>query len=404
MFDVTKGNRLHIAIFGKRNAGKSSLINALTGQNLAIVSDVAGTTTDPVYKSMEILPIGPVMLIDTAGIDDSGELGRLRVQKSLEVLRKTEIAILVVAVDSKFDSSEQLVIEQCKKLTIPLIIVVNKIDTGAVANNLIPAEYADLPVAFLSSLTGNGINTLKRLLIKHAPSKWEQQTLVGDLINPGDVCVLVTPIDLAAPKGRLILPQVQIIRDILDSDALAYVVKERELRACIQSLKAKPRIVITDSQAFLKADADTPPGVLFTSFSILFARFKGDLRTFVEGASVLGRLRSGDKVLIAESCTHHRVEDDIGTVKIPRWIRNMQGDVQFEHVAGTEFPDNLSEYKLVLHCGGCMSNRRDMLSRMLVCKEAGVPIVNYGIAIGYLQGVLKRALSPWPELQEIIDV
>ena len=403
MFDVTKGNRLHIAIFGKRNAGKSSLINALTGQRLAIVSDVAGTTTDPVYKSMEILPIGPVMLIDTAGIDDSGELGRLRVEKSLEVLRKTDVALLVVAVDSAFYEAEQLVIEQCRKLTIPLILVINKIDIGLAANNFIPRIYADLPVASLSSLTGKGVNILKGLLIKHAPLKWEQQTLVGDLIRPGDVCVLVTPIDLAAPKGRLILPQVQIIRDILDSDAMAYVVKERELRACIQSLKDKPRIVITDSQAFLKADADTPPGVLFTSFSILFARFKGDLRTFVEGASAIGQLRSGDKVLIAESCTHHRVEDDIGTVKIPRWIRNMQGDVEFVHVAGTEFPADLSSYKLVLHCGGCMSNRRDMLSRMLICKEAGVPIVNYGIAIGYLQGVLKRALSPWPELVGILD-
>ena len=403
MFNVTKGNRLHIAIFGKRNAGKSSLINALTGQKLAIVSDVAGTTTDPVYKSMEILPMGPVMLIDTAGIDDHGELGRLRVEKSLEVLRKTDVALLVVAVDSSFDAAEQLVVDQCKKLSTPLILVINKIDTRAAAENLIPGEYGDLPVVYLSSLTCKGINNLKSLLIKHAPLNWEQQTLVGDLISPGDVCVLVTPIDLAAPKGRLILPQVQIIRDILDSDALAYVVKERELRACIQSLKEKPRIVITDSQAFLKADADTPPGVLFTSFSILFARFKGDLRTFVEGASTIGQLRSGDKVLIAESCTHHRVEDDIGTVKIPRWIRNMQGDVKFVHVAGTEFPADLSSYKLVLHCGGCMSNRRDMLSRMLVCKEAGVPIVNYGIAIGYLQGVLRRALSPWPELTGILE-
>ena len=275
MFDVTKGNRLHIAIFGKRNAGKSSLINALTGQQLAIVSDVAGTTTDPVYKTMEILPIGPVMLIDTAGIDDHGELGRLRVQKSLEVLRKTDVAILVVAVDAEFDSSEQLVIDQCLALATPLIVVLNKIDIGLATDNIVPIIYADLPVVRVSSLTGRGINVLKGLLIKHAPLKWEQQTLVGDLINPGDVCVLVTPIDLAAPKGRLILPQVQVIRDILDSDAMAYVVKERELRACIQSLKAKPRIVITDSQAFLKADADTPPGVLFTSFSILFARFKG---------------------------------------------------------------------------------------------------------------------------------
>lgn len=402
MFDVTKGNRLHIAIFGKRNAGKSSLINALTGQQLAIVSDVAGTTTDPVYKSMEILPLGPVLLIDTAGIDDTGELGRLRMEKSFAVLNKADIAVLVVDVNSKFGAAEANVIEQCRALKTPVLLVLNKIDSGGAPDGFVPESYADLSCVAVSALTGQGINALKALLVKNTPQQWEQQTIVGDLINPGDVCVLVTPIDLAAPKGRLILPQVQIIRDILDSDALAYVVKERELRACIQSLKNKPRIVITDSQAFLKADADTPPGVLFTSFSILFARFKGDLRTFVEGAKAIGELHSGDRVLIAESCTHHRVEDDIGTVKIPRWIRNMQGDVQFDHTAGTEFPANLSSYKLVLHCGGCMSNRRDMLSRMLVCKEAGVPIVNYGVAIGYLQGVLARALSPWPELAELL--
>ena len=404
MFDATKGNRLHIALFGKRNAGKSSLINALTGQQLAIVSEVAGTTTDPVYKAMEILPLGPVMLIDTAGIDDSGSLGELRIKKSMEVLRKTDVVLLVVAADCVLDAAERMIVEHCTKHKIAVIGVINKIDTAhdsaMLSQQLL--SIGVLQVVHASALTGIGISKLKQALIQHSPTKWEQTSLVGDLINPGDTCVLVTPIDLAAPKGRLILPQVQVIRDILDNDSLAYVVKERELRACINSLKELPRIVITDSQAFLKADADTPPGVLFTSFSILFARFKGDLTNFVEGANAIGKLSAGDKVLIAESCTHHRVEDDIGTVKIPRWIRNTQGDVQFEHVAGTEFPEDLTGYKLVLHCGGCMTNRRDMLSRILACKEAGVPIVNYGIAIGYIQGVLKRALSPWPELANSI--
>ena len=407
MNETPRGNRLHIALFGRRNAGKSSLINALTNQSLAIVSPVAGTTTDPVYKSMEILPIGPVVVIDTAGLDDVGELGQLRVAKSLEVLRKSDLVLLVVDAAIGIGEPEKTLAEKCLAQQIPFILVFNKTDLQEVPPETLDAAKNELHAAAavaVSAQERRGVGELKIAMVRHAPARWDTQTIVGDLLQPGDIAVLVVPIDLAAPAGRLILPQVQMIRDILDHDAMAYTVKERELKECIASLHRKPKIVITDSQVFLKADADTPPDVLLTSFSILFARYKGDLETMVRGAKAIDHLKPGDKVLISESCTHHRVEDDIGTVKIPRWLRqHVGGELIVDHSSGLTFPQNLSEYKLVLHCGACMTNRREMLARIVQVQQAGVPIVNYGVAIAALMGILRRALSPFPLLQEILD-
>ena len=407
MNETPRGNRLHIALFGRRNAGKSSLINALTNQSLAIVSPVAGTTTDPVYKSMEILPIGPVVVIDTAGLDDVGELGQLRVAKSLEVLRKSDLVLLVVDAAIGIGEPEKTLAEKCLAQQIPFILVFNKTDLQEVPPETLDAAKNELHAAAavaVSAQERRGVGELKIAMVRHAPARWDTQTIVGDLLQPGDIAVLVVPIDLAAPAGRLILPQVQMIRDILDHDAMAYTGKERELTECIASLHRKPKIVITDSQVFLKADADTPPDVLLTSFSILFARYKGDLETMVRGAKAIDHLKPGDKVLISESCTHHRVEDDIGTVKIPRWLRqHVGGELIVDHSSGLTFPQNLSEYKLVLHCGACMTNRREMLARIVQVQQAGVPIVNYGVAIAALMGILHRALSPFPLLQEILD-
>ncbi|SHL03223.1 [FeFe] hydrogenase H-cluster maturation GTPase HydF [Desulforamulus aeronauticus] len=406
MDSTPRGNRLHIAIFGRRNAGKSSLINALTNQDIAVVSNVPGTTTDPVYKAMEILPVGPVVIIDTAGIDDTGDLGQLRVQRSLDILNKADMVLLVIDAEAGVTEFEEDIARRCQEKKLPMVVVLNKID----AHPVTAKDLADIkeklglePVA-VSALTKQGIGELKISLVKTAPPSWDEQTIVGDLLNPGDLAVLVVPIDLAAPKGRLILPQVQTIRDILDHDAMAYVVKERELKECISTLNKKPKIVITDSQAFLKADADTPPDVLLTSFSILFARYKGDLESLVAGAKAIGRLKPGDKVLIAEACSHHRMEDDIGTVKIPRWLRQIVGgELNFSWSSGHRFPEDLSEYKLVVHCGSCMINRREMLSRIMQVQQAGVPIVNYGVCIAYVQGILRRVLSPFPMIQELLD-
>ena len=395
MNETPRGNRLHIALFGRRNAGKSSLINALTNQSLAIVSAVAGTTTDPVYKSMEILPLGPVVVIDTAGLDDVGELGQLRIEKSLEVLRKTDLVLLVVDATAGIAGPERELAEKCRAQNIPFILVFNKSDLQTATPDALESFKTELAAAAAVTVSAeqrHGIGELKIAMVRHAPARWDNQTIVGDLLQPGDIAVLCVPIDLAAPAGRLILPQVQMIRDILDHDALAYTVKERELKECIASLNRKPKIVITDSQVFLKADADTPPDVLLTSFSILFARYKGDLETMVRGARAIDHLKPGDKVLISESCTHHRVEDDIGTVKIPRWLRqHVGGDLVVDHSSGLSFPKNLSEYKLVLHCGACMTNRREMLARIVEVQQAGVPIVNYGVAIAALMGILRRA-------------
>ncbi len=392
-------NRLHIAIFGKRNMGKSTLINAITNQNLAIVSDYAGTTTDPVYKAMEILPIGPVVLIDTAGFDDEGDLGELRIQKTLEVIKKTDIALLVV--DSKgFTFFDVNIINKLKETNTPFIIALNKSDLGG--SNL---EFLDelksenYIFAQISAKEKLGIDELKNLIIKHSPKSFEQPSILGELINPGDHVVLVTPIDTGMPKGRLILPQVQMIRDILDNDAIVHQCKEKELRYLLDSLKVKPKLVITDSQVFSSVSADTPDDIALTSFSILFAKYKGDLFKLVEGAKALKNLKAGDKVLISEACTHHAQPDDIGTVKIPRWIKNhINNDIVFEFTSGRDYPDNLHEYKLVIHCGACTLNRKEMLNRIDSSIEKGTPIINYGLCIAYLHGIFERALKPFPEV------
>ena len=399
-----RGSRLHIAIFGRRNAGKSSLINALTNQNIAIVSDVPGTTTDPVYKSMEILPIGPVVIIDTAGIDDVGELGTLRIEKTYTVLAKTDLLLLVIDPSKGVESHEIEVIKKAKQNKVSVIGVLNKIDLFPQANPDELSATLNIPVIPVSAVTHKGIDELKLAMIKLTPKDWMSSTIIGDLISPGDTIVLVVPIDLAAPKGRLILPQVQTIRDILDHDAMALVVKERELKSAIGNLKNNPRLVVTDSQAFLKVAADTPPDVPMTSFSILFARHKGNLISLVEGAKAVEDLVPGDKVLIAEACTHHRVEDDIGTVKIPRWLRQVVGGpLDFKWVSGHELPPDIKDYKLIIHCGACMINRKEMLHRLMMAQQAGVPMVNYGVLIAYVLGILKRALAPFPQALEILE-
>ena len=392
-------NRLHIAIFGKRNMGKSTLINAITNQNIAIVSDYAGTTTDPVYKAMEILPIGPVVLIDTAGFDDEGTLGELRIEKTLEVIKKTDIALLVV--DSKgFSYFDVNIINKLKETNTPFIVVLNKSDLND-SNCIFLEELKTEDYIFtqVSAKEKIKIEELKNLIIKHSPKSFEQPSILGELINPGDHVVLVTPIDTGMPKGRLILPQVQMIRDILDNDAIVHQCKEKELRYLLDSLKIKPKLVITDSQVFSSVSADTPEDIALTSFSILFAKYKGDLFKLVEGAKALKNLKAGDKVLIAEACTHHAQPDDIGTVKIPRWIKShINSDIIFEFTSGRDYPDNLHEYKLVIHCGACTLNRKEMLNRIESSLEKGTPIINYGLCIAYLHGIFERALKPFPEV------
>lgn len=402
--ETPRGSRLHIAIFGRRNAGKSSLINALTNQDIAIVSSVPGTTTDPVYKSMEILPVGPVVIIDTAGIDDVGELGELRIKKTIGVLDKSDLIVLVIDPGQEVGDYELNLISKAAAQGVPVVGVLNKIDISPDAETVGLENKLGIKVAPVSAITRQGIENLKLEMIKSAPKEWTAPTIVGDLVKPGDTAVLVVPIDLAAPKGRIILPQVQTIRDILDNDAIALVVKERELKKALAGLAKKPKIVITDSQAFLKVDADTPPDIMMTSFSILFARYKGNLETLVEGALAVDDLRPGDKVLISEACTHHRVADDIGTVKIPRWLRQIAGgELEFSWSSGIQMPDNLGQYKLIVHCGACMINRKEMLHRIMQATEAGVPIVNYGVLIAKVMGILRRALTPFPEILRMLD-
>jgi [FeFe] hydrogenase H-cluster maturation GTPase HydF len=399
-----RGSRLHIALFGRRNSGKSSLINALTNQKIAIVSDIPGTTTDPVYKSMEILPIGPVVLIDTAGIDDVGQLGSLRIEKAYAVLAKTDLLLLVIDPAAGVGTHEEDLIKKAKENNVPVIAALNKVDLYPEASVEALSSQLSVPAVPVSALTRQGIDELKMVMINHAPKDWVAPTILGDLITPGDTVVLVTPIDLAAPKGRLILPQVQTIRDILDNDAIALVVKERELKAALGNLKNRPRLVVTDSQAFLKVAADTPNDVPMTSFSILFARYKGNLVTLVEGTKAVKNLVPGDKVLIAEACTHHRVEDDIGTVKIPRWLRQtVGGPLDFKWVSGHELPSDIRDYKLIIHCGACMINRKEMLHRLMMAHKEGVPIVNYGVMIAHVLGILKRALAVFPETAGILE-
>ncbi len=397
-----KGLRLHIGIFGRRNAGKSSLLNAITHQQVSIVSQQAGTTTDPVEKPMELLPLGPVLFIDTAGIDDVGALGELRMQKTRQIFQRTELAILVAEANS-WDSFEQKLLSQLQKLNIPVIVALNKTDIAPPKAGL-PSqlESKGITTVLTSAINNSGIAELRQALINNAPGEFiNSPAILSDLVPPGRLAILVVPIDKEAPKGRLILPQVQSIRELLDNDSLCMVVKERELRYALDSLKQPPHLVVTDSQAFLKVAADTPRNVMMTSFSILYARFKGDLVSQVQGALAVDRLKAGDNVLIAESCSHHPIADDIGRVKIPRWLRQYVGSkLNFEHIQGHDFPDDLTKYKLVIHCGACVTNRREVLSRIQKCRAAGVPITNYGLVIAFSLGIFERALQPFPAALE----
>ncbi|OEF98922.1 [FeFe] hydrogenase H-cluster maturation GTPase HydF [Vulcanibacillus modesticaldus] len=397
--DTPRSARIHIALFGKRNAGKSSIINALTGQDIAIVSEIKGTTTDPVYKAIEILPIGPCVLIDTAGIDDLGKLGELRIKKTMEVLNITDVALVAIDATVGITEDDFYIIDKIKEKKIPIIIILNKNDLINLSQEEIDRLEKELnvPVVAISALKNQGIKELKKKIIDLIPDNEAKFRLVGDLINPGDFVVLVTPIDKAAPKGRLILPQQQTIRDILESDAIAIVTKEYELKETLENLGKKPKLVITDSQAFLKVAADTPKDIPLTSFSILFARYNGDLEELVKGAKAIENLKDGDKVLIAEGCTHHRQSDDIGTVKIPRWIRQRTGKkLDFEFASGVSFTEDVKKYSLIVHCGACMLNRSGMLNRISTAKAFNVPIVNYGVLIAYVQGIFERALEPFP--------
>ncbi|MGH4052013.1 MAG: [FeFe] hydrogenase H-cluster maturation GTPase HydF [Clostridium sp.] len=404
--DTPRSERVHIALFGMRNAGKSSIINALTNQEIAIVSQMKGTTTDPVYKAMEILPIGPCVIIDTAGLDDVGELGELRKKKTYEVLNKTNIALVVIDTSIGLTEYDKLIIDQVKSKKVSVIAVLNKTDIDLVNEELLfkIKRQLDIPYVCVSAVTKQGVKKLKDTIISMIPEEEEKFKIIGDLIGPGDFVVLVTPIDKAAPKGRLILPQQQTIRDILESDAIAIVTKEHELRETLENLGKKPRIVITDSQVFLKVAADTPKDIPMTSFSILFARYKGDLVELIRGVKAVEKLKDGDKVLVSEGCTHHRQSDDIGRVKIPRWLRQITGkQIDFEYTSGVTFTEDVKRYALIIHCGACMLNRAAMLNRIESAKEFNVPMVNYGILIAYVQGILDRALEPFPLAKMLWD-
>ena len=393
--NVPSSERTHIGIFGKRNAGKSSVINAITGQSLAIVSDIKGTTTDPVLKSMELLPLGPVVLIDTPGLDDEGDLGHLRIQKAYQILNKTDIALLVIDGTAGMTAEDYQILDRIRAKNIPYLIVFNKADLAPDADTSDTADAADAAnVIWVSAVTGLHIQELKERLATLLPDEDSGKTILGDLIRPSDFIVLVVPIDKAAPKGRLILPQQQTLRDILDHNAISIVVKETDLKHTLETLGKKPALVITDSQVFDKAAADTPSDIPLTSFSILFARYKGNLKTLVDGARMLRHLENGDKILISEGCTHHRQCDDIGTVKLPRLIRNYTGkELEFEFTSGTEFPFSLEKYRLIVHCGGCMLNEREMKYRIRCAEDAGIPITNYGTAIACMKGILERSIE-----------
>ena len=395
--DKVSAERVHIGFFGLRNAGKSSVVNAVTGQSLSLVSETKGTTTDPVQKAMELLPIGPVVIIDTPGIDDVGTLGEMRVKRALQVLDKTDIAILVVDAEKGLQQADQALLKLFEKKKIPHITVYNKSDLLATVPSLPEKQQEKNDAIYVSAKSGDQIYELKErigALAKAASAKANETRIVADLIQPEDVVVLVVPIDSAAPKGRLILPQQQTIRDVLESGAISVVTRETELPQTLRALGKKPALVITDSQAFQKVNADTPADVPLTSFSILFARYKGDLKEAVHGAAQLDKLQNGDTVLISEGCTHHRQCGDIGTVKLPNWIRNYTGkELSFEFTSGGEFPEDLSPYALVVHCGGCMLNEREMKARIARAVAQNVPITNYGICIAQVLGILKRSVE-----------
>ncbi|MFO7693323.1 MAG: [FeFe] hydrogenase H-cluster maturation GTPase HydF [Vicinamibacterales bacterium] len=403
MQSTPKALRLHIGLFGRRNVGKSSLLNAITRQNVSIVSAVAGTTTDPVEKPMELLPLGPVLFVDTAGVDDEGALGELRMQRTRGILDRVDLGV-VVAEAGSWGSFEDGLVAELKRRHVPVVIAVNKIDARPLADEeralLQPAGDA---LVTLSALSGEGVGDVREALLRLAPADhFDSRRIISDLVPPGEVAVLVIPIDKEAPKGRIILPQVMAIRDLLDGGSLALVVQDQGLRRALDGLRLPPAIVVTDSQAFETVAADVPPGVPMTSFSILMARFQGDLDEQVRGTLAIDRLAGGNRVLIAETCTHHPIGDDIGRVKIPKWLGDYTGaGLEFSHVQGRDFPADLSPYALVVHCGNCTGNRREMLSRIHRCREAGVPITNYGLTIAYSLGILERALAPFPSALEV---
>ena len=406
MNQTPASERVHISFFGRRNAGKSSVINAITGQDLAIVSSVKGTTTDPVYKTMELLPLGPVMIIDTPGIDDEGELGALRVKKSYQVLNKTDIAILIVDSTTGKTDADYALISRFIHKKIPYLIVYNKIDL------LTDQEVYDLAFStrkeevMISVAANMNIHELKEKIASMKPEDSHKYPLIGDLINPEDLVILVVPIDKAAPKGRLILPQQQTIRAVLEHGGLSLVVRDTELKSTLELFRSqgiKPKLVVTDSQAFARVSKDTPEDITLTSFSILFSRYKGELDAQLLGVNALSTVKDGDRILISEGCTHHRQCDDIGTYKLPKWIREYTGkEPVFEFTSGTEFPDDVTSYKMVIHCGGCMLNEREMKYRIACCQDQNVPITNYGIAIARMTGILKRSLEPFPEMQKLV--
>lgn len=416
--DMVSAERVHIGFFGVRNAGKSSVVNAVTGQELAVVSDIRGTTTDPVKKSMELLPLGPVVIIDTPGIDDEGVLGELRVKRARQVLNYTDVAVLVVdAVQGMCEADRELITLFGEK-KIPYVIAYNKADLvegaldlsddeGPVSDNRAAASKhnsaAPARRLLVSARTGENIYELKEMIGALAKQEENQKRLVADLLENGDVVVLVVPIDSAAPKGRLILPQQQVIRDALEAGATVTVTRESELTQTLAALKEPPRMVITDSQAFGQVSKDTPQDIALTSFSILMARYKGDLEAEVKGTAWLDKLKDGDRVLICEGCTHHRQCDDIGTVKMPAWVRGYTGkELEFEFTSGVGFPEDLSGYGLIIHCGACMLNEREMKHRIRQAQDAGVPITNYGVAIAQMHGILKRSLGPFPDILKLL--
>ncbi len=395
--ETVSAERIHISFFGKRNVGKSSLVNAVTAQALSVVSNVRGTTTDPVKKSMELLPIGPVVIIDTPGFDDEGELGELRVQKTREILAKTDIAVLVLDSCAETQEADTEFLTLIKEKNLPYLIVHNKAD---LLSDIPPADKNNI---WVSAAEGINISELKDKLGEFAKSRTVNRRVVGDLIDKGDIIVLVTPIDESAPKGRLILPQQQTIRDILDSGCTAVVCQDTQLSGTLAALAVPPKMVITDSQAFGKVAGIVPENIPLTSFSILFARYKGDLHVLVRGAAMLSKLHDGDKILICEGCTHHRQCGDIGTVKMPAWIKKFSdADVSFDFTSGGQFPQNLSEYKLIVHCGGCMLNEAEMKHRLSLAAEHGIPIVNYGVAIAHMNGILKRSLELFPTVASLL--
>lgn len=414
---VASGERIHIGFFGMRNAGKSSLVNAVTGQELAVVSDVKGTTTDPVQKAMEILPLGPVVVIDTPGLDDEGELGLKRVEKARNILGKTDIAILVVDAMVGIQPLDQTLIDMFEEKKLPYIIAYNKADLllgtepvggdteekAAVASNTLDVSKLKENEILVSAEKKLHINELKDKIGAFSKSVENTKQIVGDLLEPGDMVVLVIPIDKSAPKGRLILPQQQTIRDILDSGCMVTVCQDTNLVATLNGLVKKPKMIITDSQVFGKIEKDVPEDVLFTSFSILFARYKGELDVLVQGAAALASLQPGDKVLISEGCTHHRQCGDIGTEKMPAWVRGFSdSEPEFVFTSGVEFPADVSPYKVIIHCGGCMLNEKEMKSRIAKAQAQGVPMVNYGVAIAQMNGILKKSLSPFPDMQALL--